>query len=68
MSEPGLAVATPAGARRRLRPAVPDALAVALVGLALLLLWELASWAYLTATVPPGGVNFTAFERRFQRI
>src|SRR5439155_6459110 len=53
MSEPHLAVATPAGARRRLRPAVPDALAVALVGLALLALWELASWAYLTATVPP---------------
>ena len=46
-------VAGPTARVRRLRPALPDALAVALVGLALLALWELASWAYLGASVPP---------------
>ncbi len=33
--------------------ALPDALVVLLVALALVALWQLAAWLYLTATVPP---------------
>ena len=54
MSQTRIAVGASERDRRRLLlAALPDPLPVLLVAGVLLILWELASWAYLTATVPP---------------